>query len=121
MGTLGEPRVPLRPLTLKVCHCPLLVSQVGEGVVAAPSGGTATSLGAARDGVTDGTPVRLGGPSTVEADPLPMDPLPPQEGGQAGATIPEPPTSLLSEEVGSTSVAMLAAFRAASWEPTRTE
>lgn len=39
VGASGEVRASLWPLALKVCCRPLLVPQVGKGVVITPSGG----------------------------------------------------------------------------------
>lgn len=81
-GTLGEAKAPLCPLALKVRRHPLLAPRVGMGATVVPSGGTAVSLGATRDGVAGEASVHLGGSSTIEADPLPMDPLAQSEGGR---------------------------------------
>lgn len=100
-------KAPLRPLVLKVHHRrPLLVPRVGEGTTSAPSGGTATSPGAAEDGVTSEVPMHLGGSSTVEVDPLPVAPLAQSKGNQVGVATAEPSTALQSEEAGSSSVAV---------------
>lgn len=75
VGTLGEARVPLRPLTLKVRRCPLMVPRVGEGVIVSPSRGAAVDQGIAGAGAASRASVCPGGSGTIGLDLPPEDPL----------------------------------------------
>jgi hypothetical protein len=61
----------------------------------------AADQGTTRDKNTDRSPVHLGGSSTVEANPIPVDPLAQPKGDRVGVIIFESPLGLQSEKAGS--------------------